>query len=250
MKPQQPPRVGSLMAEDGDDAAFAGDKKVPMTSFLAKPERRFIDWIVPRFPRFIEGWHLTLATLPISAAIIWAGWQASESTDQWLWLISGMVVLQWFTDSIDGSLGKYRDFGIPRWGFFMDHLLDFVFMCSVLVAWSFLLDGWSERLMLWLVPVYGTFMVSSFLGYGATQEFKITFLGVGPTETRIGFVGLNTALIVWGTGFIEAALPWVLGGSTLLLAFLVSRTSTYIWRMDMAEKAARLAAEAPAEADE
>ena len=227
--------------------AFRGDKKAGQ-SLLGPVERRFIDFLTPRFPRFVEGWHLTLVTLVWSALTIVFGWLAADD-DAWLWAMSAVVVGQWFTDSFDGSLGKHRKRGLIKWGFFMDHLLDFVFMCSILIAWAFLLDGWDERLMLWLVPVYGTFMVSSFLGYGATQEFKITFLGIGPTETRIGFVGLNTALIVWGTGWLEQALPWVLVGSLVLLVFIVSRSSTYIWRMDMAEKAARLAAEAAGAAD-
>ena len=42
---------------------FAGDKKLPMTSLLARPERKFIDYWVPRFPRCIEGYHLTLSTI-------------------------------------------------------------------------------------------------------------------------------------------------------------------------------------------
>ena len=49
-------------------------------------------------------------------------------------------------------------------------------------------------------------MVSSFLDYGATGSFKITHLGLGPTEIRLAFIGLNTALIVFGTRFLQVAL--------------------------------------------
>ncbi len=54
--------------------------------------------------------------------------------------------LQWFTDSFDGALGRHRDTGIPRWGFYMDHFLDFVFMCPVFIGWSFLFAGLNRTL--------------------------------------------------------------------------------------------------------
>lgn len=217
---------------------FHGDKKLPLKSPLAKVERRFIDYWTPRFPRWIEGYHLTLMTVLWSAGLIGFGYLARSSL-HWLWLSSVMLFLQWFTDSFDGSLGRYRDTGIPKWGYHMDHFLDFVFMCSALVGYALLFDGPSRTLFLVLVPVFGALMVNSYLSFAATNEFKITFLGLGPTEIRLTLILLNTAIIVCGVRFVEKALPFVWPVGLIVLAVVVYRTQKYVWRIDMNDKSQR-----------
>ena len=221
-----------------DNQEFGGDKKLPMRTLLAKYERRLIDGNVHRFPKWIEGYHLTLMTIPLSAGLIVFGYLA-RSNYNWLWLSSLMLVLQWFTDCFDGALGRFRDTGIPKWGFFMDHFLDFVFMCSVFIGYSFLAEGLSERIVYLLIPVFGSFMVSSYLSFGATGEFKITYLWAGPTEIRIWFIVLNCLIIRFGTGWIEKALVYILILSIVFLCIVVFRTQKYIWAIDMEEKSRR-----------
>ncbi|MHC4680657.1 MAG: CDP-alcohol phosphatidyltransferase family protein [Planctomycetota bacterium] len=219
--------------------AFGGDKKLPMNSLLARSERRFIDNNVHRFPRWIEGYHLTLTTLLWSIGLIVFG-RLARDNHHWLWGSSLMLFLQWFTDSFDGALGRYRDTGIPKWGYYMDHLLDFVFMSSVLIGYSFLLDG-SHRQMIYLfIPISGCFMVSSYLAFGATNEFKITYLGTGPTEVRIYFIILNSCIILFGVGWIEKIIVYLFVASMIVLSVIIYRTQKYIWRIDMAEKSKRL----------
>jgi phosphatidylglycerophosphate synthase len=219
---------------------FGGDKKVKMTTLLAPYERRLIDWLTPKFPRWIETWHLTYMTIPWCVGLVVFGWLAGRTGNlQWLWLSSLMVFLQWFTDCFDGAVGRYKDTGLIRWGFYMDHFLDFVFMCAILVGYSYLFEGPSRQMVFFLIPVFGAFLTNSYLGFAATNEFKITYLGAGPTEARIGFIVLNTVLIYAGTAWLQAALPWVLGGSLVLLCFVVYRSSGYIWQLDMEAKAER-----------
>ena len=155
---------------------FGGDKKLPMTSVLARYERKLIDSNVHRFPRWIEGYHLTLTTIVWSIGMIIFG-RLARNDYHWLWCSSLMLFLQWFTDCFDGALGRHRDTGIPKWGYHMDHLLDFVFMSSILIGYSFLLDGSNKQIVYLLIPVFGCFMVNSYLAFGATNEFKITYLG-------------------------------------------------------------------------
>jgi len=217
---------------------FQGDKKLPMTSLLAKCERKLIDACTPRFPKWIEGYHLTLMTIPWSIGLILFGWLAQSSL-HWLWASSAMLLLQWFTDSFDGALGRYRDTGIPKWGYYMDHLLDFVFVSAVLIGYTFLLTGANRQIVYLLVPVFGSFMVSSYLAFGATGEFKITFLGAGPTEIRIYFITLNSLIIALGTAWIQKILPYILIASIAVLAIVTFRTQKYIWKIDMKEKNAR-----------
>ncbi len=217
---------------------FQGDKKLPFKSPFAKAERRFIDYCVPKFPRWIEGYHLTLTTVLWSAGLIISGYLAKQDL-RWLWLASGMLFMQWFTDSFDGALGRYRDTGIPKWGFFMDHFLDFIFMCSVLIGYAVLFEGLYRNIFLALVPIFGALMVNSYLSFAATDEFKITFLGMGPTEVRLLIIVLNTMIIIFGTGFVEKTLPFVALITIIALIIVVYRTQKYIWQIDMKDKRQR-----------
>ena len=218
---------------------FAGDKKLPMKTLLAGIERRFIDSNVHHFPRWIQGYHLTLMTLLWSAGLIFFGYLAKDNL-HWLWLSSLMLALQWFTDCFDGALGRFRDTGIPKWGYYMDHLLDFVFMCCLFIGYSFLVEGTNKQLVYLLIPIFGLFMASSFLSFAVTNEFKITYLATGPTEVRIGFIVLNTLIIFLGTGWIVKLFPFIIGVSVIMLCVVVLRTQRYIWRIDMKDKASRI----------
>jgi archaetidylinositol phosphate synthase len=217
---------------------FHGDKKLPLKSPLAKAEKRFIDYCVPRFPSWIEGYHLTLTTVLWSAGLILSGYLAKQDL-RWLWFASGMLFMQWFTDSFDGALGRYRDTGIPKWGFYMDHFLDFIFMCSILIGYAVLFEGLYRNIFLVLIPIFGAFMVNSYLSFAATTEFKITFLGMGPTELRLLIIILNTLIIIFGTGFVKKTLPFIPLFTMIALIIVVYRTQKYIWQIDMEDKRRR-----------
>lgn len=222
-----------------NEKQFKGDSKVPLRSPLAVAEQGVIRYLVPRFPGWIEGYQLTLMTIPWCAGLLLSGYLARGNLN-WLWLASAMLFLQWFTDSIDGALGKYRDFGIPKWGYYMDHLLDYFFMSSALGVYAVLLDGMDRTLFLVLIPIFGGFMVNSYLSFAATSEFKITFLGAGPTESRLALIILNTLVIIFGTGFVEKALPYALFILGAILIVVIFRTQKHIWQVDMTDKRSRL----------
>jgi phosphatidylglycerophosphate synthase len=220
-----------------DSQKFGGDKKLPMKTLLAPYERKIIDSNIHRIPAWIEGYHLTLMTIPWSIGSIVFGYLAGRSNNlHWLWLSSLMLFLQWFTDCFDGALGRYRDTGIPKWGFYMDHFLDFVFSASIMIGYTFLLGPASRQFVYLLIPVFGAFMVSSYLAFGATGEFKITYLGTGPTEMRIAFIILNAALIFFSTGWIEVLLPYILILSVAFICVIIYRTQKYVWYIDMQNK--------------
>ena len=211
---------------------FTGDKKMPMKSLLAGPEKRFVQFLTPKFPKWIEGYHLTLVTLPLSAGLIVFGMLAGKDV-RWLHLSSLMLFLQWFTDSFDGALGRHRDTGIPKWGFYMDHFLDFVFMCSVFIGWSFLFDGVNNKLMWFMSLGMGCLMVNAFLAFGATNQFKITYLATGPTEMRLYFMILNTAITIFGINWLEKWIACIFCAFWLGIIVVVYRTQKHIYALDM-----------------
>lgn len=217
---------------------FQGDKKLPMNSLLGSLEKRLIAATVRKFPGWIEGYHLTMMTLLWSCGLIGFGYLAQYNR-HWLWLSSLMIFLQWFTDSYDGALGRFRDTGIPKWGYYMDHLLDYLFLCSVMIGCSFQLHSTSRPWLYVILLVFIGFMINSFLSFAATNEFKITFLGCGPTEMRLFFILINTAIIFFGAVFLEKSLPVVLFLSCGLFVVVTFRTQKYIWQIDMRDKASR-----------
>ncbi|MBD3305026.1 hypothetical protein GF339_01580 [candidate division KSB3 bacterium] len=217
---------------------FGGDKKLPMKSLFAKQEHALIHSTIHLIPRWIEGYHLTLMTILWSIGLVAAGYLAQENR-HWLWLSSLLIFLQWFTDSYDGALGRLRDTGIPKWGYYMDHLLDYVFLCAVVIGYSFLVSTQHIRTLFILLLIAIGFMMNSYLSFAATNEFKITFLGLGPTEIRLLFILLNTAIILFGAMFIDRALPYAIPIALIGLIVIVFRTQRYIWKIDMQEKRSR-----------
>ncbi|MCE5185772.1 MAG: CDP-alcohol phosphatidyltransferase family protein [Planctomycetaceae bacterium] len=209
------------------------DKKVPMNSLLAGVEKKFVVWLTPKFPKWVETWHLTMLTVAWSAGVVFSGVLAGRGNLQWLHLSSVMIFLQWFTDCFDGAIGRYKQTGLIKWGFYMDHFLDFVFMSAVVAGWTFLFEG-TARTLLWFLSLgMGCLMVNAFLGFGATGQFKITYLRTGPTEVRLLFILLNTAVTIFGTGWLEKAIVYIFIAFCTGICIVIYRTQKRIWVIDM-----------------
>ena len=219
------------MTSPGPQAKFAGDRKTGQ-SVLGPIERRFIDWAIPRIPKPILSHHLTMLTLVWSVLMIAFGWLADDQP-LWLHAMSLLVFLQWLTDSLDGSLGKYRKQGLVKWGFFMDHFLDLLFAGSLVIAYSFMVEVWWLRLcfMILLLVTCAT-MAVSFLSFAATNRFQIAYYGIGPTEIRIVYIAVNTLVYLIGTAVFSWGVPVVLAVNIAALLMLVWQTSTQLWSLD------------------
>lgn len=213
-------------------AAFGGDKKKG-ESVLGPIERRFIDACVPKIPEPINGWHLTMLTLLWSVLTILFAYLSLENR-WWIWAMSALVALQWLTDSLDGSLGKYRKAGLIKWGFFMDHLLDLIFAGSIVIGYYFLAPEGTTFLFLVLMLVTCASMAVSFLSFAATNQFQIAHYGIGPTEIRIGWIALNTFVFFAGEGVFWWGLPLVIMLNIAALVLLAYETQKMLWAIDKA----------------
>ena len=213
---------------------FAGASKTN-TSFLKPLERKLEPLVLPRIPRWIESYHLTMLTVLWCLGIL--GFSYLAGTDiRWLWAVSAMIVLQYITDQYDGKLGKYRDTGLPRWGFYMDHLLDYVFLASVIVGYAFILPESSRLQLLLMLALFGAYDMSTFLAFSATEEFKISYLKFGPTEFRVALVVINGLLVQYGTRQMINGLKYVNAGALVGLCLMIYKTHRKIWQQDMARK--------------
>lgn len=213
---------------------FAGDKKTGR-SLLAGPEERLKRFLLPRVPRRVETYHLTMLTLLWCVLIIAFSFLARHHI-AWLWAVSLTIVLQYVTDLLDGAVGRQRDTGLVKWGYYMDHFLDYLFLCSILIGYAILLPDHFKYMLFFVLALFGAFMTHSFLAFAATNEFRISYLGIGPTEIRLIFIAVNTLLIVFGRTHMVAALPYVLGGSAFGLFVTVFRTQRHLWQLDLHAK--------------
>ena len=106
-------------------------------------------------------------------------------------------------------------------------------MCSVFIGWSFLFVGLHNKLMWFMSLGMGCLMVNSFLGFGATNEFKITYLATGPTEMRLYFMLVNTAITIFGVGWLEKSLLYIFLAFWLGICFIVYQSQSRIYKLDM-----------------
>jgi phosphatidylglycerophosphate synthase len=217
--------------------SFGGAGKVG-ESFFARPERWLVQRYVGSVPRWLETYHLTMLTLAWSILIPLFGALARRDI-RWLWMVSVMIVCQYITDLFDGAVGRARGTGLVRWGFFMDHFLDYVFLCALIVAYYVVApDGHTTWFML-LLALTGAHMTHSFLAFAATNEFRIAFHGVGPTEMRLAFIVINGFIIVTWPRYYEYTLPSLALVVLVGLVYVVFGTQRRLWQLDMAAKAAQ-----------
>jgi phosphatidylglycerophosphate synthase len=214
--------------------AFQGDKKEGQ-SLLMPYEAHLRDWLLPRVPKRVETYHLTMLTLVWSGLIIVFSFLAKHNI-HWLWAVSVMIFAQYITDLLDGAIGRLRDTGLVKWGYYMDHFLDYLFLCAILIGYSLLLPDAFKYRLFYIMAIFGAFMVNSFLSFAATNAFKIAYMGVGPTEMRLVFILINTVLIIFGRENMLVALPYVLVGATFALFVTVYRTQKVLWVIDMQAK--------------
>ena len=213
---------------------FAGATKTN-TSFLTPLERRLAVRVLPRIPSWLETYHLTMLTLVWSGLILFFSYLAKTDL-RWLWGVSAMIAMQYVTDHYDGKIGKYRGTGLVRWGYYMDHLLDYFFLCSVIIGYSFILPERSRFQILIMLAIFAAYEFSTFLAFAATDRLKISYLKFGPTEFRLALIVINGLLVQYGTRQMVNGLKYVNIGAAVGLAFMVYRTHKVIWALDMRQK--------------
>lgn len=221
---------------------FAGASK-SNNSFLTPFERRLAVRVLPHVPSWLETYHLTMLTLVWSGLILlFSHWAARDL--RWLWGVSVMVALQYVTDHYDGKVGKYRGTGLVRWGYYMDHLLDYLFLCSIIIGYAFILPERSRYQILIMLAIFAGYEVSTFLAFAATDRLKISYLKLGPTEFRLAIIVINALLVQYGTRTMINGLKYVNIGAAIGLALMVYRTHKLLWTLDMKQKTEQLVPEA------
>lgn len=165
-------------------------------NLLARSERRLLNWICARMPAWVAPDMLTGIGM-IGAFMVFGGYLASNVAEEWLWLSIAGYVVQWFGDSTDGSLARFRRIERPRYGYFLDHSCDGLATTLVVVG-----IGLSPYVTLeWaLVALAGYLLLSihAFLSVRVLGELKLSYLNAGPTELRFMLIALTLAMMGFG----------------------------------------------------
>jgi phosphatidylglycerophosphate synthase len=136
---------------------------------------------------------------------------------------------------------KSESFGTPalvRWGYYMDHLLDYFFLCSILIGYAFILPERSRYQILFMLAIFAGYEMSTFLSFAATDRLTISYLKFGPTEFRLALIIINALIVQYGLRYMISGLKYVNTGAVIGLALLIYRTQKAIWEMDMKKKRA------------
>jgi archaetidylinositol phosphate synthase len=169
------------------------DAKREQTSVLAPLERAALRGLVRRMPAWVNSDHLSLLGL---LAMFLAGvfYAASGKKPFLLHLVNVCIFLNWFGDSLDGTLARYRDRQRPRYGFYVDHIID-TFGTMFLILGLALSGYMTERVAAAVLVVFLMLAINSYLAAYSLGVFKISQGIFGPTEIRLVIIIGNLALL-------------------------------------------------------
>lgn len=161
-------------------------------SFTARAERNALLWLAARLPSWINSDHLTLLGF-VAMILTGASYALARTSRAGLILATLFLALNWFGDSLDGTLARIRNQQRPRYGFYVDHMIDTLggFFLMVGLAVSRIVD-W--RIALGMFIAFLMLSVEVYLAAYTLGKFRLSFAKFGPTEIRILLALGNTAL--------------------------------------------------------
>ena len=207
-------------------------------SLLAACERRVLLWLARRLPGWVTSDQLTALALTAMLSSGLAYWLASRNPAGLVLVVVGLAV-NWFGDSLDGTLARVRNQQRPRYGFYVDHVVDLIGTCALLGGLG--LSGYMSPLVaLGLLTAYLLLSAETYLATHACGVFRMSTWKFGPTELRILLAGGTLALLVK---------PWVvvmgetyrlfdvggvaaIGGMTVAVLWSAARNSAALYRAE------------------
>jgi phosphatidylglycerophosphate synthase len=210
---------------------------------LARHEKRLLTAIARRLPRWILPDDLT--ALGVAAAIgICIAYQATNAAHAWLWVASALLVVHWLGDSLDGTLARVRGIERPRYGYYLDHLVDAISTVCIGIGL-----GLSPFTLLstgaLIVVAYLMLSINVYLESYALGRFSIGYGRIGPTELRVVLILLNVALALGAgldfrlAGIGMTALDVVgLGVAGVMCVLMIGRAVANLRRLGDEEPAA------------
>lgn len=167
------------------------------TSLLNPYEKVVLHALARRMPRNVTSDQLT-AFGTFGAVLVLVGYALTTYNPAWLWLANAGFFINWFGDSLDGTLARYRNQQRPLYGFFIDHNLDCV--CAFLMVLGAGLSAYmSLSAALLIIVPYLMLDVFVMINAHLKNEFQLTFAKLGPTELRLIIILVNACFFFFPT---------------------------------------------------
>ena len=177
-------------------APFPADARRELTFLLAEPERRLLRAIAVRLPAWVTSDQLTLIGV-VGALGAGVAYALSGQSPAWLWAASALLLVNWFGDSLDGTLARVRRAERPRYGYYLDHVVD-AFATAAIGAGIGLSPYVPLSVALAGVVAYLVMSITVYLESTAFGVFRLGYGRIGPTEGRIVLVMANAFLALGG----------------------------------------------------
>ncbi|HEY6305624.1 MAG TPA: CDP-alcohol phosphatidyltransferase family protein [Candidatus Angelobacter sp.] len=207
-------------------------------SFLAGVEKKALLWLAGRTPGWINSDHLTVLGM-LAMAGAGAGYWWSARNRAGLIVVMLCLALNWLGDSLDGTLARFRNCPRPRYGFYVDHVVD-AFSALFLLGGLALSGYMAPWIALGLLIAYLMLSAEVYLATYTLGDFRISYFKMGPTELRILLCAGNLALF-WksivhlaGRSYRLFDVGGTIGISGMLLVLLISvaRNTTRLYRRE------------------
>jgi len=233
--------MGSILALALPGGTMSGtfqESKREQTSLAAPVERRILSWLASRMPAWVNSDHLTvLGFLAFGGAGISYGLTSLDPA--WLHAVNACLFLNWFGDSLDGTLARHRNHLRPRYGFYVDHVTDTA--GSLMLVLGLAVSPYmSAGIALALLIAFFMLSINTYLATHALGTFQLSFWKFSPTELRLLLAIGNLVLLVHPTATLAGRqyLLYDVGGAIavvgMLAMFVASAVSNTIrlYRME------------------
>lgn len=219
------------------DASFQEAGRAQL-SLLAPLEKKCLIWLARRTPGWIHSDHLTALGLASLAGAGLSYWYAGRNPAGLL-LVILFLMLNWLGDSLDGTLARVRNRQRPRYGFYVDHVVD-AFGTFFLLGGLALSGYMSERIAVGLLIVYFMLSIEVYLATYTLGTFHLSFWKMSPTELRILLMIGNVALLyrptvqIFGESYRLFDVGGAIGiaGMALMLLTAVARHTAALYRAE------------------
>jgi len=187
--------------------------------FFGPIERPALQYFCKIAPAWMTPDTMTLIGI-FGSLMIAAGYILTSKNLAFLWLASAGYLVNWYGDSMDGSLARYRKIERPKYGYYVDHIVDSVNEFIVIMALGFSSLVHFEIAALTLIG-YLLLSVHTFLRTYVDDVFKISFGKLGPTEVRAIIILINTIVFFLGNPQFDVIFNWTLSLYDLLLMIVI-----------------------------
>lgn len=163
------------------------------TSILSAAERKALNWLAARQPRWVTSDMLTWFGT-FGALLVGLGYALAWVDYRWIWLSIVGLVIHWYGDSLDGSLARYRNTQRPTYGYYIDHTMDVV--TEGLMFIGFGLSPYARfDLSMVVFILYLALTLNVSINAHLKSEFKLTYAKLGPTEFRLILIIFSLVLL-------------------------------------------------------